>query len=71
MSGDDNTMNFAPTVRWDIEPRQRWPLKQWPNIVDGTDNGGRSSLNSEYTSYERLAESIRVVGSAVWVARRL
>ncbi len=29
------------------------------------------SLNPEYASYERLAEEVRVVGRAVWVARRL
>ena len=29
------------------------------------------SLNPEYTSYEGTAEQIRVVGRAVWVARRL
>ena len=29
------------------------------------------SLNPEYASYERLAEEVRVIGRAVWVARRL
>ena len=29
------------------------------------------SLNPEYASYERTTEEIRVVGRAVWVARRL
>lgn len=30
-----------------------------------------NSLNPEYDCYERLAEEVRVVGRAVWVARRL
>ena len=29
------------------------------------------SVNSEYASYERLAEEVRLVGRALWVARRL
>ena len=29
------------------------------------------SLNPEYASYERTAEEVRVIGRAVWVARRL
>ena len=29
------------------------------------------SVNPEYASYERTAEEIRVIGRAVWVARRL
>ena len=29
------------------------------------------SVNPEYASYERLAEEVRIVGRAVWVARRL
>jgi len=29
------------------------------------------SLNREYASYERTAEEVRVIGRAVWVARRL
>lgn len=29
------------------------------------------SRNLEYASYERIAEEIRMVGRAVWVARRL
>ena len=30
-----------------------------------------NSVNPEYTSYKRLAEEVRLVGRAVWVARRL
>ncbi len=30
-----------------------------------------TSVNPDYASYERLAEEVRLVGRALWVARRL
>ncbi len=55
-------MNFAPTVRWDIGPLPRWPLvKRRPNIVGGTENGGRSCRPFPHTTSMAGVEDLAVV----------